>query len=103
MQHWFLLPNKHMCLKTNRLSSAHSLITIYYHVVEKPEIVEKSEDRIVKLGESVVLTVTAKGRDMEFNWVKHGNHPDDGITINPANDQNYEIESVLETTTLIVS
>ena len=42
----------------------------------------------------VALTVTAKGSDMEFNWVKHGDHPD--VTINPDNDQNYEIESVLE-------
>ena len=50
----------------------------------------------MKLGESVVLTVTAKGRDMEFNWVKHGDHPDDGITINPDNDQNYDTELVLE-------
>ena len=59
----------------------------------------------MKFGESVVLTVTAKGRDMEFNWVKHGDHPDDDITINPDNDQNYEIESVLEIATckLIVS
>ena len=71
----------------------------YYHVVEKPVIVEKSEDRIVKLGEPVVLTVTAKGRDMEFNWVKHGDHPNDGITINPDTDQNYETELVLEIAT----
>ena len=35
----------------------------------------------MKLGESVVLAVTAKGRYMEFNWVKHGDHPDDDITI----------------------
>ena len=59
----------------------------------------------MKLGESVVLMVTAKGRDMEFNWVKHGDHPDDDITINPDNDQNYETESVLEIATckLLVS
>ena len=59
----------------------------------------------MKLGGYVVLTVTAKGRDMEFNWVKHGDHPDDDITINPDNDQNYETESVLEIATykLIVS
>ena len=59
----------------------------------------------MKLGDSVVLTVTAKGRDMEFNWVKLGDHPNDGITINPDNDQNYETESVLEIATykLIVS
>ena len=59
----------------------------------------------MKLGESVVLTVTAKGRNMEFNWVKHGDHLDDDITINPDNDQNYETESVLEIATykLIVS
>ena len=44
----------------------------------------------------VALTVTAKGSDTEFNWVKHGDHPDDDITINPDNDQNYETESVLE-------
>ena len=69
------------------------------HVVEKPVIVEKSEDQIVKLGRSVVLTVTAKGRDMEFNWVKHGDHPNDEITINPYKDQNYETESVLELAT----
>ena len=53
----------------------------------------------MKLGESVVLTVTAKGRDMEFNWVKHGDHPDDDITINPDIDQNCETESVLEIAT----
>ena len=59
----------------------------------------------MKLGDSVVLTVTAKGRDMEFNWVKDGDHPDDGITINPYIDQNYETESVIEIATyqLIVS
>ena len=59
----------------------------------------------MKLGDSVVLTVTAKGIDMEFNWVKHGDHPNDGITINPDNDQNYETEWVLEIATykLIVS
>ena len=49
----------------------------------------------MKLGESVVLTVTAKGRDMEFNWVKHGDHPNDDITINLDDDQNYETEWVL--------
>ena len=53
----------------------------------------------MKLGESVVLTVTAKGGDMEFNWVKHGDHPGDDITINPDNDQNYETEWVLEIAT----
>ena len=44
----------------------------------------------------VALTVTAKGSDMVFNWVKQGGHPDDDVTINPDNDQNYETESVLE-------
>ena len=53
----------------------------------------------MKLGDFVVLTVTAKGRDMEFNWVKHGDHRIDDITINPDNDQNYETESVLEIAT----
>ena len=53
----------------------------------------------MKLGESVVLAVTTKGRYMEFNWVKHGDHPDDDITINPDNDQNYETELVLENAT----
>ena len=53
----------------------------------------------MKLGGYVVLTVTAKGRDMEFNWVKHGDHPDDDITINPDNDQDYETERVLEIAT----
>ena len=59
----------------------------------------------MKLGEPVVLTVTGKGIDMEFNWVKHGDHPDDDITIDPDNDTNYETESVLEIATykLIVS
>ena len=50
----------------------------------------------MKSGESVVLAVTAKGIDMMFNWVKLGDPPDDGITINLDNDQNYETESVLE-------
>ena len=53
----------------------------------------------MKLGETVVVWVTAKGRYMEFNWVKHGDHPNDDITINPDNDQNYETESVLEIAT----
>ena len=53
----------------------------------------------MKLGDSVVLTVTAKGIDMEFNWVKDGDHPNDSITINPDNDQNYETEWVLEIAT----
>ena len=59
----------------------------------------------MKLGGYVVLTVTAKGRDMEFNWVKHGDHPDDDIPINPDNGQNYETKLVLEIATykLIVS
>ena len=59
----------------------------------------------MKSGESVVLTVTAKGRYLEFNWVKLGDPPNDGITINLDNDQNHETESVLEIATykLIVS
>ena len=44
----------------------------------------------------VALTVTAKGSDMEFNWVKHGDHPDDDVTINPDNDKYHKTESVLK-------
>ena len=44
----------------------------------------------------MALTVTAKGSDMEFNWVKHGDHPDDDITITSDNDKYHKTKSVLK-------
>ena len=63
----------------------------HYHLVEKPEIVEQPKDRTVELNTNVNLTVTAKGRDLTFEWVKHGSHPDDDTTISEDDDSPYRM------------
>ena len=48
---------------------------------------------------NVNLTVTAKGRDLMFKWMKHGDHADDKTTISEDDDVDrpYRLtESVLE-------
>lgn len=66
-------------------------------VVEKPEIVHQPKDRSVESNKrKVSLTVTAKGSDMKFKWLKHGDLSDDDITIKGDEDQYTVTELVIE-------
>ena len=61
-------------------------------IVEKPKIIEEPKNRTVELNKTNVnLTVTAKGRDLKFKWVKHDDHPDDDITISDDDDKPYGV------------
>ena len=52
--------------------------TLHACTVEKPKVIGKPENKSVISEETNVnLTVTAKGRDMKFEWHKHGEHYDD--------------------------
>ena len=80
------------------LCSVNITITIY-HIVEKPKIVEEPKNRTVESNKNVNLTVTAKGRDLKFKWMKHGDHSDDDITGTTSEDDDRPYcmtESVLE-------
>ena len=45
---------------------------------------------------NVNLSITAKGKDMKFKWLKHGDHSDDDMTISMIDERYHMTESVLE-------
>ena len=68
-------------------------------VVEKPEIVQQPNDRNVESNKRrVSLTVTAIGRNMKFNWLKHADHSNDDIRIS-GDEEQYCVTSVIEMVT----